>query len=118
MLPSEKLVCRDGNISVSAADPSKYKAWTGGKLIFRADDMLEVARRIERWYNVKVNLADEDLKKFSFRATFEDDTLEEVLRLLSLTSPIGFKISQRVMNSDGSFEKQIVTLFKKSKKTY
>jgi transmembrane sensor len=114
MLPSEKLVFRDEKILVSTTDPSKYKAWTGGKLIFRGDDMSEVARRIERWYNVKVNLADEDLKKFSFRATFEDDSLEEVLRLLSLTSPIGFKITPRVVNTDGTFEKQIVTLFKKS----
>lgn len=115
MNPYEKLILKEGNIDVSLTDPSKYKAWTDGKLVFRGDNMAEVARRIERWYNVKVYLADEDLKKFSFRATFEDDSLEEVLRLLSLTSPIGYKIATRNMKSDGSFEKEIVTLFKKSK---
>ena len=49
--------------------------------------MAEVARRIERWYDVKVEIADRDLVHFSFRATFKDDSLEEVLKLLSMTSP-------------------------------
>ncbi len=114
--PSQKLVFRDGKVDLSMTDPSKYKAWTDGKLVFRGDNMAEVARRIERWYNVKVNLADKDLDRFSFRATFEDDSLEEVLRLLSLTSPIGYRIAPRVMKSDGTFEKEIITLYKKANK--
>ena len=116
MTPSQKLVFNDGKIDLSITDPSKYKAWTDGKLVFRGDNMTEVAGRIERWYNVKVILADKDLEKFSFRATFEDDSLEEVLRLLGLTSPIGYKIAPRVMKSDGTFEKVIVTLYKRANK--
>ncbi len=115
MTPLERLVLRDGKFNLSTTDPAKYKAWTDGKLIFRGDDMAEVARRIERWYNVKVKLSDEEIKKFSFRATFEDDSLPEVLRLLSLTSPIGYSIAPRVVNSDGTFEKEIVTLYKINK---
>jgi ferric-dicitrate binding protein FerR (iron transport regulator) len=110
MAPSQKLVFNDGKIELTMTDPSKYKSWTDGKLVFRGDDMIEVARRIERWYNVKVILADDDLKGFSFRATFEDDSLEEVLHLLSLTSPISYKITPRIMKPDGTYEKMIVTL--------
>ena len=117
MLPSQKLVYNDGKIDITITDPSKYKAWTDGKLVFRGDDMAEVAGRIERWYNIKVSLTDKDLEKYSFRATFEDDSLEEVLRLLSMTSPIGYKITPRVMKSDGTFEKVIVTLYKRANKT-
>src|SRR5665647_105635 len=116
MTPSQKLVFNDGKIDLSDTDPSKYKAWTDGKLVFRGDNMEEVAGRIERWYNVKVLLADQNLKKFSFRATFEDDSLEEVLHLLSLTSPISYKISPRVIKSDGTFEKVIVTLYERANK--
>jgi len=113
--PSERLVFRDGAVNVTPADPLKYKAWTDGKLIFRGDDMAEVARRIERWYNVKVELADKELKQFSFRATFEDDSLEEVLNLLSMTSPIRYKIFPRELNADGTYQKERVILFKKLK---
>lgn len=116
MTPSQKLVKIDGKIDLTITDPLKYKAWTDGKLVFRGDNMAEVTRRIERWYNVKLILADKDLEKFSFRATFEDDSLEEVLRLLSLTSPISYNIVPRVIKSDGTFEKIIVMLHKKANK--
>ncbi len=115
LLPSERLVYSKGEVSVTSADPAKYKAWTDGKLVFRGDDMAEVARRIERWYNIKVELADKELEQFSFRATFEDDTLEEVLNLLSMTSPIRYKIIPRELNANGTYQKERVILFKKSK---
>ena len=111
MLPSERLVFQNGNISKSVIDPAKYYAWTEGKLIFRNDPMAEVARRIERWYNIKVELADEELEKYSFRATFEDDKLEEVLRYLCMTSPIRYQITPRKLLTDGSFEKEKVTFY-------
>jgi ferric-dicitrate binding protein FerR (iron transport regulator) len=111
ILPSERLVFQNGNISKSVIDPAKYYAWTEGKLIFRNDPMAEVARRIERWYNIKVELADEELEKYSFRATFEDDKLEEVLRYLCMTSPIRYQITPRKLLTDGSFEKEKVTFY-------
>jgi len=116
MAPSQKLVFSNGKVDVTTTDPSKYEAWTEGKLVFRGDNMAEVARRIERWYNVKVILEDQDLEKYSFRATFEDDSLEEVLRLLGLTSPIDYKMAPRVMKPDGTIEKVIVSLYKRATK--
>lgn len=116
LAPSQKLVYSSGKVDVTTTDPSKYQAWTDGKLVFRGDNMAEVARRIERWYNVKVILADKDLNNYSFRATFEDDSLEEVMRLLSLTSPIDYKIAPRVMKPDGTIEKVVVSLYKRANK--
>jgi ferric-dicitrate binding protein FerR (iron transport regulator) len=115
MLPSDRLVCQNGNISKSVVDPAKYNAWTKGMLVFKGDPMAEVARRIERWYNVKVILADKELEKYSFRATFEDDTLEEVLRCLSMTSPIRYNITStsREQMQDGTYKKEEVTIFLK-----
>jgi hypothetical protein len=113
LFPSERLISRNGSISKSVTDPAKYYGWTEGKLIFRGDLMAEVGRRIERWYNVKFELADRDLEKYSFRGTFEDDTLEEVLDLLSMTSPIRYKIRPRNIKADGTYEKEIVTIYLK-----
>jgi len=113
MLPLERLVFHDGKVCKSVTDPAKYNAWTEGKLVFRGDPMDEVARRIERWYNVKVELADIELEKYSFRATFEDDKLEEVLKYLSMTSPIRYKITSRKLLPDGTCEKEKVTIYLK-----
>ena len=113
MLPSERLVFQNGNISKSVTDPAKYNAWTEGKLVFRGDPMAEVTRRIERWYNVKVELADQEIEKYSFRATFEDDKLEDVIKFLSLTSPIRYQITPRKLLPDGTYEKEKVTIYLK-----
>jgi len=111
MLPSERLVFQNGKSSKSVVDPAKYSAWTEGKLVFRGDPMAEVVRRIERWYNVKIILADKDLEKYSFHGTFNDDTLRDVLRFLAMTSPISYKISPRELMPDGTFKKKEVTIY-------
>ncbi len=113
MTPSERLVYENGKVTRSTADPSKYSSWTEGKLVFRSDSMSEVARRIERWYNVKVEIMDEDLEKFSFRATFEDDPLEEVLKFLSMTSPIRYEITPRVIAEDSTYTRSVVKIYMK-----
>jgi transmembrane sensor len=113
ILPSERLTFKNGTITRTVTDPAKYNAWTEGKLVFRGDPMDEVARRIERWYNVQVVLGDKELEKYSFRATFEDDRLNDVLRFLSMTSPIGYRITPRKPQSDGSFGKEVVTFYLK-----
>lgn len=111
MLPMERLVSQNGNINMSVTDPAKYNGWTEGKLIFRGDPMDEVARRIERWYNIKVELADKELEKYSFRATFQDDKLEDVVRLLCLSSPISYKITKSILMTDGTIEKEKLTIY-------
>jgi len=106
MFPRERLVFQEGQISKSVTDIEKYNSWTEGKLVFRGDQMSEVARRIERWYNVKVELSDKQLEKYTFRATFIDDSLEDVLRFLSMTSPIKYTVIPSTLLSDGTYEKE------------
>jgi ferric-dicitrate binding protein FerR (iron transport regulator) len=113
MNPSERFLLENGSVTRVQADPSKYSAWTNGKLVFRSDSMSEVARRIERWYNVRVELMDQDLEKYSFRATFEDDPLEEVLRFLAMTSPIRYEIIPGAMGSDSTYVKSRVRIYLK-----
>ena len=111
--PMDRLVFSDGNIRIEKVEPYKYSGWTEGKLIFRGDGMEEVARRLERWYNVEVEIADAELKSYVFRGTFEDDHLEEVLKLLSMTSPITYGIRPRDALPDGTWTKEKVTVFLK-----
>ncbi len=108
--PSHRLILHDGKVDTTISDPLKYNAWTNGMLVFRGDPMSEVTRRIERWYNVKIIITDSELEKYSFRGTFQDDKLEEVIRYLSLTSPITYKIMPREQLPDGTINKQVVTI--------
>lgn len=114
VLPNERVLSRNGLIDKTLTEPLKYSSWKEGKLVFRGDNMTEVVRRIERWYNVQIEISDKELENYSFRATFEDDKIEDVLNFLKMTSPINYKIENRRMLPDGTFEKlKIIISLKK-----
>jgi len=92
----------------------KYTSWKEGKLIIRNDPMSEVVKRIGRWYNVEIDLKDKELESYRYRATFENETFSEVLKLLKLTSPVDYVEQQREMLPDGTFTKKKIILFLKS----
>jgi transmembrane sensor len=114
MKPKERLVYSSNSVHIATTDPSKYAAWVEGKLMFRGDPMPEVARRIARWYNVEVEMVDRDLEKDVIRGTFQDDSLEDVLRYISMTSPIRYRIIDRKILDDGTFQKKKVLLYRKN----
>jgi ferric-dicitrate binding protein FerR (iron transport regulator) len=113
MKPNERLVFRNDKIKIYRENVSKYGAWREGKLMFRSDPMAEVARRIERWYNVDIILVDKVLKDYVIRGTFQDDSVEDVLKYLSMTSPIKYKIIDRVEHEDGTIEKKKILIYAK-----
>ncbi|NOR74989.1 MAG: DUF4974 domain-containing protein [Draconibacterium sp.] len=113
MKPNERLVFNDGVVNINVTDVSKFVVWKEGKLVFRGDSMTEVERRIERWYNIDIELVDKELEKYVFRGTFQDDSLEEVLHYLSMTSPIRYQIIARKLMDDGTIQKKKVLLYKK-----
>ncbi len=110
--PSEKLSYQKGRSVKHKVDAAKYGAWTEGKLVFRGDPMTEVVQRIKKWYNVEIILADRELEQYSFRGTFQDDSLEEVIRCLALTSPVDYEIVPGKLLPDGTFKKKEVIIYK------
>jgi transmembrane sensor len=114
MKPNERLIYNNDSVHIAMTEPSKYSAWVEGKLMFRGDPMPEVARRIARWYNVEVELVDKDLENDVIRGTFLDDSLEDVLRYVSMTSAISYRIIDRKVLDDGTFQKKKVLLYRKN----
>lgn len=114
MKPNERLTFSKGKVNIEVTDASKFGAWKEGKLVFRSDPMTEVARRIERWYNVEVVFVDKELGKYIFRGIFQDDSLEEVLYGLCMTSPIRYRIIDPKLLEDGTIQKKKILLYKKN----
>jgi ferric-dicitrate binding protein FerR (iron transport regulator) len=113
ILPSEKLIYQEGKVNKTFVDPSKYTSWTEGKLVFKGEPMGEVIRKIERCYNVKIILADREIENYSFRGTFKDDKIEDVIRFICMTSSLDYKIIHRDRLTNVP-EKDVVTIFRKN----
>ncbi|WP_321285880.1 FecR domain-containing protein [uncultured Sunxiuqinia sp.] len=67
-------------------DLNKFIAWRKGLLVFDDAPLVEVARELERWYGVDVEIADESLLSFRYTTTFEDESIQQVVDLLELSS--------------------------------
>lgn len=93
-----------------SVNPSYYSAWIEGKLVLRNVNLSQMARELSRWFNVDVEIKGASLEDHVFRATFEDEKLEEVLRLLKMTAPIEYKIIDNRQKSNGDFAKKKVII--------
>jgi transmembrane sensor len=95
-------------------DVKQRMAWTEGKLIFRDQSFKEVVKKCNRWYNVNIVIIDQELEEYTYVGTLQDETLEEVLKLLSLTAPMKYIDRGRARRKDGTFEKRLIELRLKS----
>jgi transmembrane sensor len=68
-------------------------AWLYNRLVFDGDSFRELADKMERWYNVKIDLRDTILNNYHFGGIFEKETVEEAFRELQLTRDFTFKIN-------------------------
>jgi len=100
-------------LSVSKVDVSKYTAWKEGMLIFRDDQMDEVVRKLNRWFNVEIILQSPELKEYVYTATYRDETLPQILKLLRISAPIKYSISERERSTDNSYTKRKIVITKR-----
>lgn len=87
-------------------ESEQYVSWTEGKLTFRNESMQQVANRLGRWYNAEIEIRDPELLKYAFRATFIDEPIEEVLKLLAKTAPLIYKEQIRETSNDDTYVKR------------
>jgi len=112
--PGQRIIVplKSNNVQISKEETDKYTSWKDGKTIFRNDPMSDVLKKLGRLYNAEFTLQDSRLLDYSFRATFIDESLDEVLKYLSLSSPtIGYKEKERKENPDGTIEKRGIVLY-------
>jgi ferric-dicitrate binding protein FerR (iron transport regulator) len=105
-----------GCFNVLTEDTYKFIAWKDGKLIFRNEPLEDVVKKIGYFYNVSIELKDEKLKEYRYRATFEEESLEEILNLLKMSSPVDYREIRRKPLPDGSFPKKRIIIFPAGKK--
>jgi ferric-dicitrate binding protein FerR (iron transport regulator) len=98
------------DFSTEVVQPNKYLSWTEGKLIFRNDPLDVIARRLERWYNIDVEINVSLTEDLRLRATFIDENLEQVLNLLNRSLHVSYKIENGYIQTDGVFRKTKVII--------
>ena len=101
----------DHSTRIIEGDLYKYYAWKDNKTVFRNDLMTDVVKRLSNLYGIEIELQGEELKTYRYRATFEDESLNEILKLLKLSAPIDYREEKRKQQSDGTFTPPKIVIY-------
>lgn len=82
------------NLAIDTVNPEIFTSWKEGRLIFQAEPLVLLAKRLERWYNLKINIEDKSLNGLKVTGKIELESFSEVLGLLELTLPIDYQYSK------------------------
>ncbi len=116
MNPDELFVydSESGSGEIHSAKNADRLSWIDGKLTFKYEAFDDVVRKLNRWYNVNIIIQDTMLESYVYYGSFQNETLDEVLKLLQYTAPITYKDIKREMKPDGTFEKRKVEIYSKN----
>ncbi|MDB5159499.1 MAG: anti-FecI sigma factor, FecR [Mucilaginibacter sp.] len=67
-------------------------AWVSDKLIFKKKNFNDLARQLERWYNVEIKFDNDNYSAKQFTGAFKDEDINEVMRDLQFTEPFHYSI--------------------------
>jgi ferric-dicitrate binding protein FerR (iron transport regulator) len=98
--PNEKVILSDDKsafVVKKDIDAESESAWKDGWLSVRGESLYELARKIERLYDVKINFQDPELESYRYTGRIRQLSLEQVLKALALTSPVEFTIEEKVV---------------------
>ncbi|MGK0414050.1 MAG: transmembrane sensor [Polaribacter sp.] len=79
-------------VTVDKADVEMYTAWIDGKIILKHMKFSSIIKKIERHYNVSIKNEDKVLENEFITATFEDESIEQVLEVINKLHPIEYSV--------------------------
>ncbi len=65
--------------------------WVNNKLVFRDESFLDLATKMERWYNVTIEINNENIAQERLNGTLETETITQALEALKETTPFRYE---------------------------
>jgi len=101
LIPNQQIILdkKTGSVSISKVNAQFAQIWTKGLIFFDEEKLPDIAKDLERSYNVKINIVDDSLRKYRFYGNFtrNEQTIEEVLQVLASTHRLNYKINGKVI---------------------
>ncbi|MGM0377618.1 MAG: FecR family protein, partial [Bacteroidota bacterium] len=86
----------DHSLNIENANVEREMAWKNNLFMFSETKFEELCKRLERWYDVDVTVADEDLKEIRYTGKFRnEETIWQVLDIIKITTPIEYELEDR-----------------------
>lgn len=91
-------------INIENVESEIFTSWKENRLIFQSEPLELLAKRLERWYNLKIVIGDPSLNNLKVTGKIEVESFSEVLDLMEYTLPIKYQYNKN---------ERILTILKK-----
>ncbi len=95
--PGKPIVAPQLNIN-EMVEVDDYISWKDNKLVFKNERFEDLALKLERWYNVEINIGDKNLEEARYTGVFEKETLEQAIQALSISLPFKYELDKNKIN--------------------
>ena len=96
MCPSQKAVFSKTDRKLVIADLEDVYSeisWKDNLLIIKGEELVDLAVKLERKYDVSIRFDSEDVKEYKFTGTLKDETIQQVLDVIKFSAPIDYHIN-------------------------
>ncbi|GAT62008.1 FecR family protein [Paludibacter jiangxiensis] len=110
LLPNQKITFNKSNHTfdkVQVYDAAIAGLWKNNQLAFDSETLEDIAKVLERMYNIQVVFDSEQIKQIRFSGKIKNNSLESVLQLISLTSPIHYNVKDSVVTLKQNTKKRL-----------
>jgi transmembrane sensor len=80
---------------INIEDPRLYTSWKDPRWVFKNEKLTSLAPKLERRYDVKITFVDKALEEYAFTGTLLEESLEQVLAAIRMTSPIRYEVGSK-----------------------
>lgn len=83
-----------GDLTLKKVNPSNFDSWKEGRYEFVDEDLIEVFKVVERWYDVELIYSKEDFELMNFSGVIKrNNSIQHFLTLLGYSIPINYEIN-------------------------
>ena len=75
-------------------EPEINTSWKDERWIIANENLQNLTVMLERRFNVNIKLLNEELKEYNFTGIIRNETIEQVMNILSLTMPVKYSIER------------------------
>lgn len=96
LLPGETATYdkKSHQVSISKGGAEMHAAWITPSVLFTKSTLADICEVLSRRYDIKINIDSQSSKKYMYTFTLHDESVEEVLGLISSINPIEYSFGK------------------------
>ncbi|WP_297088276.1 FecR family protein [uncultured Draconibacterium sp.] len=86
--PGEQIAKDSNGYTIKQVETKYFTCWKDGKLLIKNEPFPSFIKKLERWYNIKIECSDPWLEEMRYTGTIEMESISEVMELITKAAPV------------------------------